>query len=455
MRISPFQDSQVVIVDDKPSEALPIIEAFSKLNIAVAWYRGTGEEDFPEKPLSGVRLLVLDLVLNTPNFDANYATGAVFNTIAPTLISGPFILVLWTAHPDDKEVFLAALQKYNEPLGDAEKVLPLAVVAISKNELGVDRYITDKQGLDSEPNGSFNAQGLIDRVKGVLDELSPFGILINWETSCSNAAKKTVSGVSSMALTISGMDTEAWKGKVQELMDWLAEAAGGVAVTRKRDNPPYIGALYESLAMIQDDAIRLLNSPEEGNYIPKPDGVSAKAALNTIILTSLAEVGDMPGVVLCLESLENSGDLFSPNIDEKPYRQFVSNFFGHNYNKKNKDEILESCASVLIEVSPGCDYAQNKRKRLRFVVGLLIPIGLDGLLLGNAGFIKKIGPIVYGEKELYLAIDSLNFHSVPLDQSQKLAKPMFRIRNHVLVDIQAWLGGHLSRPGHLSIKNYR
>ncbi|WP_457571197.1 hypothetical protein [Desulfovulcanus sp.] len=453
-----FPGAQVIIIDDKPEEAWPMAEAFSKLEIPVAWYKGTGEEDFPSEPLHGVRLLLLDLVLNPPSFDANYAAGAVFNTIAPTLLSGPFAIVLWTSHPDEKQDFMESLDKYNSEKPHEEKVIPIAILDMNKNDFG-------SVGEAKEAREDFDAERLIVEVKNVLKKLPPFDILIKWETSCSNAARRSVSRLSSLALMLAEMNKSRWGGEVEKLMDWLASAAGGKPAISDRTSETYIRALFESLAMIHDDAIRSLalsgqDSPLQADtYIDSPDNLKAKAALNTILLTERSDAGDMPGAVLLLQETSNPNLIFHGDKSEKPYRRYLSCIFVRNYTR-NKKLICESCVPVLVEVSPSCDFAQNKRKRLRFVVGLLVPVvpdrpdNLCDLLPEHAGYIKRIGPVMYDNKTFELVLDSLHFFSVPLDQEniRGLPNPIFRLRSHVLVDIQAWLGRHLSRPGHLSIE---
>lgn len=451
-----FPTPRVVIVDDKIEEAWPIAEAFSRLDIPTAWYKGTGGDDFPKAPLQGVRLLVLDLVLNPPNFEASWAAGAVFNTVAPTLISGPFVLVLWTAHPDDRSSFERALEKYNAPLPELEKVIPLAVIELNKSDFVLPAFNQTEGSPSPEAEVKFDASALLGEVQEVLNMFSPFDILFHWESSCAEAATRSVSRISALALNCAEMKTEQWGHKIGELMDWLAEASGGKIVTQKRESRPYIGALYESLTMVHDDAIRSLSFTQDGTMLQATDPLqdlgddTVRAALNSVILTSLEESGEVPGAVIHLETVQLAELPFHANAEMKPYRKFVQSFFGPNYSSI-RDVIFDECAPVIIEVSPGCDFAQQKRKRFRFVTGLILPSRFNDSLLNRADFIKIIGPIMYNAAISTLVVDSLHFFSTPLDSSLGLPSPLFRLRNHVLVDIQAWLGSHLSRPGHLSI----
>ena len=421
---------------------------YQKLEIPTVWFRGTGKEDFPDEPLRGVRLLILDLVLNPPNFDANWAAGAVYSTVAATYVSGPLILILWTSHPDDRINFELSLNKYNSDLPPQEKVLPIAIIDAHKGQ-----YMANKSPGNNNIN-KFEIDKIISKVNDVLGDLSPFNELLEWEAACSDASSATINIISTLALSLSDLDIGLWRTGTKGLMNSLAEASGGKDAIQEEVPEMYRSALYESLAMIQEDAVRSLSRLQDVSlvqpFIQLADiqERTATAALNSILLTAYALSSDIPGTVLCMQTANIDNMPFLAENTNKEYRRFVANFFGPKY-PPNKKVILSSCKPVLIEVSPSCDYAQQKRKRLRFAVGLLIPSELDEHLLNSAEYIKKIGPIIYNSNILYLAIDSLHFFSSPINI--ELPIPLFRLRSHVLVDIQSWLGGHLSRPGHLHL----
>ncbi len=439
--IQNFAKPRVVIVDDRPEEAWPMAEAFSKLDISTAWYRGTGKEDFPAEPLRGVRLLILDLVLNPPAFDANLAAGAVINTIAPTFISGPFALVLWTGHSDDRQAFEDALKKYNSGLEENKKVLPLTVFELQKSQFDTG-------------NESFDSKAILEEVSDKLSKLAPFDILLRWEASCTEAASASAAGVSALGLGLAEADKSRWNDKMWRLLDWLVQASGGKDPVKKRGSEKYIGALYESLAIIHEDSVRSLVFSKGNSLVqtaPMPFVVEedpARAAFNSVLLSASAESADIPGAVLSMRSAKYDYLPFVAEPENKQFRRFSSSFFGPSYTKRKK-QILSLCEPVCVEMSPACDFAQQNRRRLRFVPGMLVPDELEDFILEKADYLKKIGPVLFQGKIFFLIVESRHFFSASV--GVRLPSPLFRLRSHVLVDIQAWLGGHLSRPGHLSL----
>ena len=45
-----FSSPRVLVIDDEPDAAIPIMRAFASLDIPTAWYTGEGK-DVPNKPL--------------------------------------------------------------------------------------------------------------------------------------------------------------------------------------------------------------------------------------------------------------------------------------------------------------------------------------------------------------------------------------------------------------------
>ncbi len=364
------------------------------------------------------------------------------------MISCPFVLIIWTNHSEDRPAFESALNKYNSRLREDQKVLPLIVVELQKSRF---------QKIDSSDAGGidcFDSKAILEEVSGKLSKLSPFDILLRWEASCTEAASVSAAGVSALGLGLAEADTSRWNDKMWKLLDWLAQASGGKESIKKRGSEQYIGALYESLAIIHEDSVRSLVFSWSNSLVqtaPMPFIIEedpARASFNSILLSASAESADTHGAVLSTRAVKHDYLPFIAATENKPFRRFVCSFFGSAYSKR-KNQILTLCESVCVEISPACDFAQQNRRRLRFVPGLLIPDELEDSILEKANYLKKIGPVLFQEKILFLVLESRHFFSTSV--GVKLPSPLFRLRSHVLVDIQAWLGGHLSRPGHLSL----
>lgn len=90
-------DGSVLVVDDKPEDALPLIELLSSKGIASTYYSGD-DTKLPSQPKQKVRLAFFDIQLfgpstNTASYSANILR--LINRLIPS-DNGPYVLVLWT-----------------------------------------------------------------------------------------------------------------------------------------------------------------------------------------------------------------------------------------------------------------------------------------------------------------------------------------------------------------------
>lgn len=92
------RNARVVIVDDKYSEVKGLIQVLAKQGVSTLYYSGVNKQ-YPDNPLSGVRLLFLDLLLTgisgvQPKDVASKVVNTYRSLIADT--NGPLVIVLWT-----------------------------------------------------------------------------------------------------------------------------------------------------------------------------------------------------------------------------------------------------------------------------------------------------------------------------------------------------------------------
>lgn len=431
-----FSSPRVVVIDDEQKEAMPIIQAFSALRIPAAWYTGVAA-DVPAPPLPNVRVLILDLFLGTAIFEPKTTAGVVLRALAPTLKSGPCLFLVWTAHPDEKEEFDQALRAYNEGLKVDEQVLPLATICLRKSE-----FIQ---------NGRANGEALLARIEKELATLAPFDLVLQWEASCAEAAATTVGDLSSLAFRLA-QNMDNWGEALAVILDALVKVSAGKAAPEDRTSADYLEALFEPLALIHEDRTRQLTNVNADQTQPGASVGSltekvALARLNHILLASPAKASDLPGAVLPLRGAQIPGAPFVASAGEVAFEQFLARVFGDKYDR-NKEAILRDSIPVIVELTPACDHAQAKRERLRFAAGLLLPQGLEKKTQ-KAAYLNRVGPLVHENQAVTLVLDSLHFFSLPKDVA--LPASLFRLRSHVRADLQTWLGGHLARPGHLSM----
>ena len=120
-------------------------------------------------------------------------------------------------------------------------------------------------------------------------------------------------------------------------------------------------------------------------------------------------------------------------------------FNGKMDQYERKDELLSRIKHIFLEVSPYCDYAQNKWKMSRLLSGMLWPFDFDRKIK-KADFVYKPPVILWDDQLWRIVFDLRHFTSIVFDRL-KDKTPLFRVRHELLVDIQSRLATHVSRPG--------
>lgn len=441
-----------VVVDDRDDDAMGILNALSQLKIPAVRY--DGDQLMPEEPLPHVRLLFLDLDLGGGSFDIKRTAGVVFQILSPTISSGPCLIVLWTAHGDEYINFKQALERYNSSYDPENQIRPLDIIYLSKQdywENADDAAISYEDTTAPKSGKAYAFQSIKDRLAGTLDNYKNLGLLVHWEALNATAASRTTARLFYASIP-TGDNPKNQEESLENVFKSLARASIGKK-ERTAEEATLKRAVFEVLSMLQADMVQRLATNQEMDI---PFGVASSlgereemAALNTIILTAAEAHSNLPtpGAVIMSRDIDAGGFPFAESSGDRAYRGLVCNIFKKEYDK-NKSTILGECRLVFIEITPGCDHAQDKRRMLRFIPGLLIPTKLIELL-PMADHLRKIYPLLHDGTVVALVLDAAHFFTLPLNVT--VPKPIFRLRDHVRTDIQAWLGGQLARPGHISL----
>jgi hypothetical protein len=152
------ENGAVVVIDDQPNEALPIVQTLSRNGIATHYFKGNSEKDIPLQPLSGIRLVFLDLQL-IDSHDEHQLAQHGFNTLKKIIDSnnGPYLLVLWSKNKEKyKKDFINLLPT-------CPHLIPVSIIEFDKRSCLKETKtpLLDVEGFSNE---------LLDRVRGVVDD---------------------------------------------------------------------------------------------------------------------------------------------------------------------------------------------------------------------------------------------------------------------------------------------
>src|SRR2546423_5732757 len=97
-----FKTARVLVLDDQPEQAMPVIQALGLLGIGAIYHDGSVETVYEQK-LTGVRVMFVDMVLANHGADFNNPQACV-EMVADTLSRlvedscDPVIIICWTGH---------------------------------------------------------------------------------------------------------------------------------------------------------------------------------------------------------------------------------------------------------------------------------------------------------------------------------------------------------------------
>lgn len=246
------ENGSVVIIDDQPEEALPIIQVLSKKGIATTYYQGINPALLPSEPIQIIRLVFLDLQLIV-SVDEHQIAKTIAN-ILNRLISqknGPYILVVWSKNQ----------AKYGEAVkGEIEKyshLIPACIIWFNKRDCLEEEIIQDidskeveeyvlnrlKGRLDDEDsrlvrqaiadsiNDKFRTEFIAKsdaleiietHIRDGLEAAGVFHLFVIWENLIRNASASTVSAIAS---TIDS--TNLWEQNMKNVLKRMAVARTG------------------------------------------------------------------------------------------------------------------------------------------------------------------------------------------------------------------------------------
>lgn len=442
--MSGLEGVRVLLVDDKSDEALPVIKAFSRKGIPVAYFDGR-PRSLPRKAhrLRGVRLAVLDIDLGE---------GGTGNTVASVLVqrlgrilhpdNGPYAVILWTNHQELRDKVKQYLFQHRELPN------PLFTEMVTKAEC--------------RRRGRFSLDSVAKRIQDALNEVGPLQLVQEWEGGCFEAATSVTNALASVN-TLGGADLDAWCGEWKADMHVLLRAIASAKAEAQLDSSNCVSSIYATLNPLHADAIEGQMSTlcprgeaQAGKIISATGqlAIDRKARINTMLHLNLAPaIEPAPGSIYAFRWHAAPGWL--PKCSEllEGALQKV-NAAGEQQRRIEQLEVESRAACV--EISAACDYAQKKVLAARFLPGSIVPDNLLCYLNGKAQFLKIIGPVYLESGCCQPGVYHLVFTSrlvVPLEmQRAKTLRPCGRLRPQALTDMQLWFGYQVARQGMTLLK---
>lgn len=428
---------RIVVIDDELEDMRAIVEGLNTLGAAAVGIHYTSDKQL--SPFPCLRILFLDLHLHSGAGDTDlqitYTVGLLSQLISTN--HGPYAIVLWSLHDDERDRFEAKLK---ERIPYLEIPAPHAIMALKKAdhlELHDNRKVKDVAALGAE-------------VLSRIHEDAHVAALLAWEEHVTLAANDTICQISQMVREETAKPTAS----LNDILGELAIAAAGHENAKKSvfraTNEVLVGIvsdrlLHRTVGGELDEqwkkAVTLRTSKESDLTIP------SAARLNSLLHL---ETGDFEpfrrGRVVDLSSLTE--------------RQFIG-IWGESrqtmikhFDRQNKG--LKPTNWLMAQVRASCDEAQQNSGLLPFVLGIsLVPSDKDKIGdawvkdAGRCDFLWLSPPLATDEdKIMYLALHLRFIVGLSEGRVTRLRlKSKWRLRESILAEISKKLHSYGDRPG--------
>lgn len=457
---------KVVIVDDEIKEAEPLINVLSQNKIPFSYFSGQLDQ-LPDSPLKGIRVIFMDLKLGfaATSDDSKAIRSNIFGVIDKIIhkSNGPYVLILWSKHGNHYIKDIEVSLKNDKKL----KILkPILLLTLDKN---IYMKFDDESNIALEDNALENIKtALLEKIS----QFDVFKLFLLWENVVNKSITETVADLSSYY----PLD-DNWNENIKTIFCELAKAEAEQHLSSMKPDEKIIASICTFNKVFIDVLERNVlvedyNDPNLQMDFFNETGVldlDIKAKLNTnLILEEDTFNKESPGNIyvdsrdneerfchkkttMIFECIDNNALIHKVALNCKTEisdcKQFIKD---HKKDiKAFREEICSNSKVILLEVSPLCDFAQNKWKRNRLLPGVLINIQ-DSKMIKKAEYLYKT-PLLYVEdKRCILVFDFRYMTSIKNDELKMIdegGKSLCRVRNTLLTDIQAHLARHINRPG--------
>lgn len=434
------RNARVVIVDDKYKEVKGLIQVLAKQGVSTLYYSGINKQ-YPTNPLSGVRLLFLDLLLTgisgvQPKDVASKVVNTYRSLIADT--NGPLVIVLWTKNVSYRKCVEQYLRKVVRN--------PYFIICLEKT----DCWVKGKKNVYSIAK---IRRLLLEKLKSV----DIVGINVDFENALFCGANRMIDRFTKLAPIGSG-----WANMMSFIYAKLC-SANNDGVTKEGVVRQFAVAsrLYsEGLPELVYDILLNNKMNVRKDFYFSEKHVSERRSRNVIgrLNAFLNYSVDIPSVIMpgALYEVESSAQMLC-------MRSAILNDL---YNSKSHATLMKSTRTKLcrLVITPSCDYAHGKELDLarhghtacklnRVIYGLLVPKTIVDRLSKDS--FKKNCPKAYrqledveyrsGRYELIFHLGTVSLETLYAEREK--TRYLFTLKALPLSDILAHVASQINRIG--------
>ncbi len=431
-----FTPGRYIVVDDQVEDLTPLVEALNRIGAPCLGIHFDVSKPVEPKFFAGVRILFFDLHLVPGQGTTPHARYGLIGQILADCISpwgGPYIMILWTSHVEEREAFAAYVEKITE-LADRR---PLAILGLNKNEY-------------RESNGSFAGARLRADIEKTIAGHVQLQALLAWESDVLAAAGATLATLGELI-----PESERTLEKYPQALDGILSRFAVAAVGAQNVVKSIRGAVNSALAPILLDRILNQRASEETNNLweravtrrdklPKMDDRQVGRMNRMLHLAMPSAEVVIPtdwGAVVKVPMAETEDDAMRRRFGMRK-AEILKEF-----RIKETDDV--HCMPCLLRIGAVCDYAQNKAGPIPYILGFIVPTTIKHQGSPPDAEFGKKSPIfeLPSHKEPVRLVVNARFQVSLVPEDVERWEVLFRLREQFLAMVVAHISAYVTRPG--------
>ena len=453
--IGELAQPSVCVVDNEEEDYRPLLSALNGLHIGCVHFKGDNLDELPTAPLSSVRLVFQDLHL-TADTGKNAASHAanVFCRLVST-DTAPVVVVIWSKYaadpvtegdvPPEEQKFEAEL--FRETLEAAEPAFAERLI-----------YIEMPKPKQGERPGDWVEQLKRD-IAAHLEGKESVQVLWQWESMVRVAGVEISRDMTLIAHDATADREASLSDGLRIAMQVLAHSQAGGTLS-PANAPSHLNSALAQLLVDHLEHAPVDHLGVHGAWLAMkaPSDVLPVVSpqLNALFLTSHSGPDGtpfLPGTVYAVTPPDQFAATFGHDADSLKLACFSASVESPYWNDWRTQTF-----PVLVELSPTCDVANNKRYTAILLAGLIVPATL-GKRIHEGDPCWSLPPF-----RLRWSRDDFQFQDVSLvfcsrfqatlgqDLLPTWMTPWFRLRELPTSALRNWRAASASRIGYVSAR---
>lgn len=449
--------NKIIIVDDSETDLLTLSKVF--LETGTACKAIEYSEYYNEAPLAGIRLAFFDINLTNRGADFNQEIynykedrnlSSTFNDLSVAINkiiskeNGPYVLIFWSLRTK-------CIENLKEYINDAERgykdtPMPISIFSLEKEEL---LHKTPKE--------------ISAKISSLLTS-NCFQLLYDFESKCMNAATKTINEIYNIIpknrQTNWGETDLNFENNFKNIFLNIAIFGVGKEMAIKEPDK----AIYKTLMpLLEHQLTQLLPEEKWKNILEKLPNPSFPENFNIALLNSIFHIDFETEIQKHYRGAVFEYDIITDDqkkkfgghlpsyykVLEKLSNELLSHFISFSEECTMKSEFKFNSKFIVIEISASCDFSNNKKRNLKYVLGLLTPCinGIQGITKASEAVLQREMPTFLINNSKCSLLINLNYTFSGLAVNSNIGKPLFLLKKELVDMIGNRYANHVSRIG--------